>query len=77
MLSKLVVGGIEHIMCDSTGSLLDAYVCFPPDFSMSFFPLLIFCVPFHSRSLSHGSNYILSPVSPPYESPDLGVLLGG
>lgn len=33
--------------------------------------------PFTILSLSHESNYILSPVSPPYESPDLGALLGG
>lgn len=78
MLSQFIAGGIKCVLCDSTGEgPLEAGTWCPPNFTQVSFPFAdgAWCT-FAVINESHEDSCMLSPVSPPSELLNLGVLLG-
>lgn len=75
-LSQLVAEGIKCILCDPIRKgPWEAWAWFLPNFSPGPFPFVDFAL--HAFAIINNCyeyNYMLSPVSPPSESPNLGDL---
>ena len=73
-MSQLVAGRIKPVLSDFTGGgFMEPYNWFPraPHVPFPFVEVSLF--PFTVMSNHPGYNYMLSPISPPSESPNLGV----